>query len=85
MLREAFAEHETRLERMRKRHKERLAEMRAEWGDEGSEQRMHVTEEFLQQLRDDPLCSVRKEPEKSRFWTQYKSMMNTKDRSMVLQ
>jgi len=78
-LQKSFAEHNARLNRMRKIQKERLIEMRAEWGEEGSEQRKHITHQFLQQLRDDPLCAIRQEPETSHFWRRYQVMMNEKD------
>lgn len=78
-LQKAFAEHDARLERMRETNKERLAEMRAEWGEDGSEQRTHITQQFLQQLRNDPLCAIREDPEKSHFWRRYQHIMNAKD------
>jgi len=66
-LQRAFAEHDARLERMKQRHKEKMVEMRTEWGEEGSEQHTHVTQQFLPQLRDDPICAIREKPEKSHF------------------
>jgi hypothetical protein len=50
--------------------------MRDEWGEEGSDQRYCATQEFLEQLRDDPLCERKKALEESRIWSDYRIAMN---------
>ena len=72
----AFADHEIRLKLILDRHEEYLDTLRKAWGEEGSDQRYIATQEFLEQLRDDPLCARQKEPEESQIWFEYQLAMN---------
>jgi hypothetical protein len=74
-LRAGFARLDLRYKLMEQRHDEGLARMRAEWGREGSEQRRLAREQFLEQLRNDPLCESSITPEESIIWRDYQDEM----------
>jgi hypothetical protein len=76
MLQAAFTRQDARVKLILQRIGKRLMEMRDEWGEEGSDQRHFATQQFLEQLRDDPLCARQKVPEKSRIWRDYQIAMN---------
>lgn len=75
-LRAAFEHHDMSLKLMRQRIGLERARMREEWGEVGSQQRIYAKEQFLKQLRDDPLHEGDKAPEESSMWRRYQRDMN---------
>jgi hypothetical protein len=74
--RTAFERHDASLELKRQRLSDEMAMMRAAWGEPGSLERSTVSQQFLQQLRNDPLYAGEKAPEESEIWFRYQRDMN---------
>jgi hypothetical protein len=49
--------------------------MRAQWGEDGSEQRRAVEHAFLQQIEQDPLYACSKPAEETVLWRNYRMYM----------
>ncbi|KAJ4362588.1 hypothetical protein N0V83_010682 [Neocucurbitaria cava] len=75
-LRSAFARHDASLELKRQRLSEEMARMQAAWGEPGSSERSTASQQFLQQLRNDPLYAGEITPEESEIWFRYQRDMN---------
>ncbi|KAH4846879.1 hypothetical protein HBH75_169250 [Parastagonospora nodorum] len=52
------------------------ASMQAAWGEEGSQQRDEMKQNFLQQLEYDPLYAEEKSPDESSLWRIYQKSLN---------
>ncbi|KAH7392541.1 hypothetical protein BKA66DRAFT_457724 [Pyrenochaeta sp. MPI-SDFR-AT-0127] len=74
-LRSAFERHDASLELKRQRLSDEMARMKAAWGEPGSPERSTVSQQFLQQLRNDPLYAGEKAPEESEIWFRYQRDM----------
>ncbi|KAH7092216.1 hypothetical protein FB567DRAFT_463231 [Paraphoma chrysanthemicola] len=75
-VRTAFDRHDASLELKRQRISHELAVMRAAWGEPDSSERSTASQQFLQQLRTDPLYAGDKAPEQSEIWFRYERDMN---------
>lgn len=75
-LRTAFERHDALLELKRQQLLDEMARMQAAWGEPGSPERSTVLQQFLQQLRNDPLYAGEKAPEESEILCLYQRDMN---------
>lgn len=56
-----------------------ITRLRLEWGDEGSEQRRKIEEDFLYQLQHDPAYACEKPPRESAVWRRYQREMKDEE------
>ncbi|KAH7068265.1 hypothetical protein BKA63DRAFT_536650 [Paraphoma chrysanthemicola] len=82
-IRTAFERHDGSLELKRQRISDELAAMRTAWGKPGSSERSTASQQFLQQLRYDPLYSGEKAPEEFEIWFRYERDMNGEEHRHV--
>lgn len=75
----AFKRHDARLGDIQQQIEAKLAKMRSEWGQDGSEARENVTQRSLQQLRDDPMYAVERASKGSVVWQRYEQDMIDED------
>ncbi|KAH8701255.1 hypothetical protein GQ44DRAFT_632233 [Phaeosphaeriaceae sp. PMI808] len=75
-LRTAFERHDASLKLKRQQLSDEMARMQVAWGEPGSLERSTVSQQFLQQLRNDPLYAGEQAPEESEIWFRYQRDMN---------
>ncbi|KAH7396094.1 hypothetical protein BKA66DRAFT_566603 [Pyrenochaeta sp. MPI-SDFR-AT-0127] len=71
-----FSEHDARLARTNQEIADDTARLRLQWGEEGSEQRKNIEEDFLYQLEHDPAYTQEKPPRECAIWLRYQREMN---------
>jgi hypothetical protein len=75
LFRISFKDHFARQARIEQQYVDDMADLRIQWGKEGSQQRMDAEQAFLTQLQHDPLYTHEKPPEESVIWLHYKRTM----------
>lgn len=75
-IRAEFLRHDNMLAQKRHELTAVKLEMQAAWGEPDSAERSQATEQFLQQLRDDPVYAGEEAPEYNELWYRYKGTMN---------
>jgi hypothetical protein len=70
-----FNDHFARQARIEQQYADKMADLRIQWGKEGSQKRADAEQAFLTQLQHDPLYTHEKPPEESAIWLRYKRAM----------